>query len=131
MSDKELDQMTEEELDALAAEQRARIQSRESDLHAAGQLTKKVAKGAAIAAGFRKPDDMRNALKWGRNMGYPRPEKPWPRITLIIGILGLFAAVIPGLGVLYFYWSKKENYKKQCNALLTKWIDAGRPNPDC
>jgi len=130
MSDKELDQMTEEELDALAAKQRARIQGSESDLRAAGRLTKQAAKGAAIAAGLRKPDDMRNALKWGRNMGYPRPEKPWPWFMLIIGILGLFAALFPGLGVLYFYWSKKENYKKQCNALLTKWIDAGRPNPD-
>ena len=78
MSDKELDQMTEEELDALAAKQRARIQGSESDLRAAGRLTKQAAKGAAIAAGLRKPDDMRNALKWGRNMGYPRPEKPWP-----------------------------------------------------
>ena len=85
--------------------------------------------GQAIKSGIRKPDDMRTALKWARNMGYPKPEKPWPRIMVIIGILGLFAALIPGLGVLYFYWSKKENYKKQCNALLTKWIDAGRPDP--
>ena len=93
MSDKELDQMTEEELDALAAKQRARIQGSESDLHASGRF---------IAAGLRKPNDMRSALKWGRNMGYPRPEKPWPWFMLIIGILGLFAAVIPGFGVLYF-----------------------------
>ena len=46
MSDKELDQMTEEELNALAAEQRARIQGRKSDLRAAGQLTKQAVKGA-------------------------------------------------------------------------------------
>ena len=71
--------------------------------------------------------DMDKALEWGRTMGYPRPEKLWPWFMLIIGILGLFAAVIPGLGVLYFYWSKKENHKNQCNALLVKWIDAGRP----
>ena len=114
--------MSDEQLDDLAAQQRARIQGSRSDLRAVGQ---------AIKSGIRKPNDMRNALKWARNMGYPKPEKPWPRIMVIIGILGLFAALIPGLGVLYFYWSKKENYKKQCNALLTKWIDAERPNPDC
>ena len=123
--------MSDEQLDDLAAQQRARIQGKKTDLEAAGRLTAKAAKGVVVAAGLRKPDDMRNALKWARNMGYPKPEKPWPRIMVIIGILGLFAALIPGLGVLYFYWSKKENYKKQCNALLTKWIDAGRPNPDC
>ena len=122
--------MSDEHLEDLAAQQRDRIQGKKNDLEAAGRLTAKAAKGVVVAAGLRKPDDMRNALKWGRNMGYPKPEKPWPRIMLIIGILGLFAALIPGLGVLYFYWSKKENYKKQCNVLLTKWIDAGRPNPD-
>ena len=122
--------MSDEHLEDLAAQQRARIQGKKNDLEAAGRLTAKAAKGVVVAAGLRKPDDMRNALKWGRNMGYPKPEKPWPRIMLIIGILGLFAALIPGLGVLYFYWSKKENYKKQCNDLLTKWIDAGRPDPD-
>jgi len=114
--------MAEENLDDLAAAQRARIQGSESDLRAFGQ---------AIKAGLPKPNDMSKALKWGQIMGYRKPEKPWPRIMVIIGVLGLFAALIPGLFVLYFCWTKKENYKKQCNALLTKWIDAGRPNPDC
>ena len=113
--------MAEENLDDLAAAQRARIQGSESDLKAVGRAIK-----SAL-----EPDDMSKALKWARNMGYPKPEKPWPRIMVVIGILGLFAAVIPGLVVLYFCWSKEENYKKQRNALLTKWIDAGRPNPDC
>lgn len=46
-----------------------------------------------------------------------------------IGILGLFAALIPELAVIGICWWKEENYKKQCNVLLTKWIDAGRPDP--
>ena len=43
--------------------------------------------------------------------------------------MGLFAALIPGLAVIGICWWKEENYKKQCNVLLTKWIDAGRPDP--
>ena len=74
-------------------------------------------------------DAMDAALLWARRMGYPLPDKPWPRWVLLIGILGLFAALIPGLAVIGICWWKEENYKKQCDVLLTKWIDAGRPNP--
>lgn len=74
---------------------------------------------------------MRNALKWARNMGYPKPEKPWPCLVTVVGILCLFPFVVPGLVVLGCCWWKDQNSKKQYNALLTKWIDAGRPNPDC
>lgn len=114
--------MSDEQLDDLAAQQRARIQGSRSDLTAANHSPK---------AGPSKAEDMRNALKWARNMGYPKPAKPWPCLVTVVGILCLFPFVVPGLVVLGCCWWADEKSKKQRNALLTKWIDAGRPNPDC
>ena len=73
--------------------------------------------------------DMATAIEWARRKGYPEPEKPWHWIFTLIGIAGLFAAVIPGLAVLGICWWKERNHKKQCDALLFRWIDAGRPDP--
>ena len=102
------------------------------DKFAARQLAKFEEKGLVESPSKNRTprDAMEAALLWARRKGYPLPDKPWPRWILLIGILGLFAALLPGLAVIGICWWKEENYKKQCNALLTKWIDAGRPNPD-
>ena len=63
---------------------------------------------------------MEAALLWARREGYPLPDKPWPRWILLIGIFGLFAALIPGLAVIGICWWKEENYKKAQDQLLAR-----------
>ncbi len=73
--------------------------------------------------------DSKKAIEWAKSIGYPIPTKPDGCSTGCLVVLGLTAAIIPGILVLFWLMNKERDYKLDIKALVFKWIDAGRPEP--
>jgi len=67
------------------------------------------------------------ALRWAISKGYPVPPKKLGRWFFVVVIIGFFAGFVPGIIEVFYYWYRSEQSKKQLDALMIKWIDAGRP----
>ena len=65
----------------------------------------------------------RYAIAWAQSRGYPIPSKPGC-LLILLGSIGLLAAVIPGLLCFYFAWKKEQAYKWEMRDLLMSWADA-------
>ena len=75
------------------------------------------------------PSDEKNALAWAKSMGYPIPTRFSETTTLILVIIGLCIFIIPGLILLIWVFLNRNQYHRDMKALVSKWIDAGRPSP--
>lgn len=62
-------------------------------------------------------------LAWASERGYPLPKKPGCFLT-VVGILGLFAAIVPGLLCLWLANKREQDYKREMRDLLMRWADA-------
>jgi len=77
----------------------------------------------------RGPDVDRLAVQWARSKGYAVPENPDGCLWSIGVLIGLMAAVVPGLALLGWLFLKKRDYEREIRQIRNKWIDAGKPAP--
>lgn len=69
------------------------------------------------------------ACMWARSMGYPVPTKMNGCLAGVLVVIGLFAAIVPGLIILFWIFHKQNQYEIELKALVVKWVDAGKPSP--
>ena len=69
------------------------------------------------------------AIAWAQSIGYPIPKKFNGCLSLILVVIGLTAAILPGILILAWLLVQENQYKRDMKALIEKWIDAGRPDP--
>lgn len=69
------------------------------------------------------------AVAWARSVGYPVPQKPNGCLSAIAIITGLLIFVVPGLMLIIWVSYNNKVYNREMDALVAKWIDAGRPDP--
>ncbi|WP_143593696.1 SHOCT domain-containing protein [Synechococcus sp. 1G10] len=69
------------------------------------------------------------AVAWARSMGFPVPEAPNGCLVAVLVILGLFMFIVPGVMVLIWVAFSTQTYERDMNALVARWVDAGRPDP--
>jgi len=68
------------------------------------------------------------AVAWAQSMGYPVPTKMGGCLATILVVVGLCIYIIPGVLLLIWIWVQANQYERDMNALVEKWVDAGRPN---
>lgn len=68
------------------------------------------------------------ACIWARSMGYPVPTKMNGCLAGLLVVIGLFAAIVPGLIILFWIFHKQNQYEIELKALVVKWVDAGKPS---
>jgi len=86
--------------------------------------------------------DQNVAIAWARSCGYPVPRRPnglLSMLLIIIGfiifiipgvaILGLIIFIIPGVAILIWVAYRGQAYQRDINALVARWVDAGKPEP--
>lgn len=69
------------------------------------------------------------ACMWARSMGYPVPTKMNGCLAGVLVMIGLFAAIVPGLIILFWIFHRQNQYQIELKALVVKWVDAGQPLP--
>lgn len=69
------------------------------------------------------------AVAWAYSMGYDIPEKMDGCSQGCLIAIALFAFVIPGVVFIVWVAYKNNQYERDISALISKWIDAGRPEP--
>ena len=74
-------------------------------------------------------DDRRSAIAWARSVGYPVPEELNGCLGFFLVFLGLCIFVLPGLVIVIYVFYRGQRYESETNALVARWIDAGRPEP--
>jgi len=77
----------------------------------------------AVASGSQRDD----AVAWAQSMGYPVPTKMQGCLASILVVLGLCMYVVPGVLLLVWIFVQANQYERDMNALVEKWVDAGRP----
>ncbi|MBC1265276.1 SHOCT domain-containing protein [Synechococcus sp. BSA11S] len=73
--------------------------------------------------------DRAKAVAWARSMGYPVPEPPNGCATIFLVVLGLFMFIVPGVMVLIWVAFSSQAYERDINALVARWVEAGKPEP--
>jgi hypothetical protein len=69
------------------------------------------------------------AIAWARSVGYPVPQEPNGCASAILIVFGLCIFIVPGLMILIWVAYNGQRYSREMDALVTRWIDAGRPEP--
>ena len=69
------------------------------------------------------------AIAWARSMGYPVPVKPDGCLMVLLIALGLIIFVLPGLALIIYVVWKTNQYQKEIEALVVRWVNAGKPEP--
>ena len=69
------------------------------------------------------------AIAWARSMGYPVPTKPDGCLVVFLVVLGLCIWIIPGVAVIFWVVWKKNQYKTAVEAIVVRWLQAGKPDP--
>lgn len=73
--------------------------------------------------------DRKSAIVWANSHGYPVPEKLDGCLSVFLVFAGLTMFVIPGVALLIWLAFRDNQYERDMNTLVTRWIDAGRPEP--
>jgi len=73
--------------------------------------------------------DQARAIAWARSLGYPVPSEPNGCLSVILIMIGLLIFVIPGVALIFFIAYQGHAYKRDINALVARWVDAGKPEP--
>ena len=76
-----------------------------------------------------KNEPRRKASEWALSMGYPVPKRPNGCLSFILVLVGLFCFILPGLLILGWVWYVGTQWEKDMDALVAKWVDAGKPEP--
>lgn len=69
------------------------------------------------------------AIAWAYSMGYDIPEKMDGCSQGCLVSIALLIFVIPGIILVVWLMVKNNQYERDISALISKWIDAGRPEP--
>lgn len=69
------------------------------------------------------------AIAWSYTMGYGYPQKMNGCLEVFLVIVGLFTFIVPGVLLIIWLVVKNNQYERDVAALVSKWIDAGRPEP--
>ena len=62
-------------------------------------------------------------------MGYPVPTKMDGCLASILVVVGLLIYLVPGILLLVWLFVQSNQYKRDMAALVSKWVDAGKPEP--
>ncbi len=76
---------------------------------------------------YKKDNSREKAVAWAQSMGYVIPSKMGGCSTTFFVALGLIFFIVPGLIILFWVWSQGNQYERDINALVAKWVDAGKP----
>ena len=76
-----------------------------------------------------KNEPRRKASEWALSMGYPVPKRPNGCLSFILVLVGLFCFIIPGILILGWVWYVGTQWERDMDALVAKWVDAGKPDP--
>ncbi len=69
------------------------------------------------------------AIAWAYSMGYDIPQKIDGCSQGCLVTIGLFIFIFPGVLLLVWLMVKNNQYERDMSALISKWVDAGRPEP--
>ena len=86
-------------------------------------------KGIDSSVGSNIYSDQARAIAWARSMGYPIPIKMNGCLSTFLIVIGLTAFIVPGLLLIFFVIWKDNQYRTEVVALVTKWVEAGKPEP--
>ena len=67
------------------------------------------------------------AVKWAVSRGYRVPSKMSGCLSWILVIGGLCMWIVPGLLIFGWVWYQGNQYERDMDALIAKWVDAGYP----
>lgn len=68
------------------------------------------------------------AIEWAKSLGYPVPvSKVKKGPALALAILLFLVCIIPGIIFLVWWSNRDSRHDREMAALMTKWIDAGKP----
>jgi len=73
--------------------------------------------------------DEARAIAWARFMGYPIPTKPDGCLVVFLVVLGLCIWIIPGVAVIFWVVWKNNQYRTGVEAIVVRWVQAGKPEP--
>jgi len=73
--------------------------------------------------------DQNVAIAWARSCGYPVPRRPNGFLSMLLIIIGLIIFIIPGVAILIWVAYRGQAYQRDINALVARWVDAGKPEP--
>lgn len=98
-----------------------------------GKITLCNKHGKTLGVYYQAKDKSRTnenlAIAWARSLKYAIPDPPNGCLNVIITICGFFLGIIPGIIWIIFVENQKKDYKRRMEALVDKWIDAGKPDP--
>jgi hypothetical protein len=80
-------------------------------------------------ASFSPEIDRNKAISWARSLGYPVPSKLNGCLSVLFIFIGLVIFIIPGVAILIWVAYQGKAYQRDMNALVARWVDAGRPEP--
>ena len=80
-------------------------------------------------ASFSPEIDRNKAIAWARSLGYPVPSKLNGCLSVLLILIGLIILIIPGVAILIWVAYQGKAYQRDMNALVARWVDAGRPEP--
>jgi len=73
--------------------------------------------------------DQPKAVAWARSMRYPVPEEPNGCLNGILISIGLLIFIVPGVMVMIWVAYNWHDYQREMNALVARWVEAGKPEP--
>jgi uncharacterized membrane protein len=73
--------------------------------------------------------DRSKASAWARSRGYPVPTELNGCLGIFLVVVGLCIYIIPGLVILVILYSINKSYNSEMDALVARWVDAGKPEP--
>ena len=73
--------------------------------------------------------DQPKAVAWARSMGYPVPEEPNGCLNGILIAIGLLIFIVPGVMIMIWVAYNWHDYQREMNALVARWVEAGKPEP--
>jgi len=73
--------------------------------------------------------DQGRAIAWARSLGYPVPSEPSGCVSILLIVIGLCIFIVPGVIILIWVAHQRQVYQRDMNALVARWVDAGKPDP--
>jgi hypothetical protein len=92
-----------------------------------GKVVKRIALRLFKNEDPRLTSDRDKATAWAQSQGHRVPQAMNEYFALFLIFTGLVAFVVPGVIAIVWLFNKNEAYERDFNSLLTRWIDAGRP----
>jgi hypothetical protein len=83
----------------------------------------------SLCEGLNSKSDRAKAIAWARSMGYPVPQEPNGCLSGILIAIGLLIFIVPGVMIMIWVAYTGQVYQKEMNALVARWVDAGKPEP--